>query len=109
MRSVGLLLLVIGFLWVLIDTQAGFVAYSYLSCVQHIKHLPEGDMVTRNDAGAAMRDLSLDLKNMHKAILMPVVLMFGGGLLTAFARRPKKVELHDSPDGDDATREPARR
>lgn len=109
MRAVGILSLVIGFLWVLIDTQAGFVSYSYLSCIRHIKQLPEGDTVTRTEAGAAMRDLSLDLKDMHKAILIPAALMFGGGLLTAFARRPKQDGLYDSPDGDDANREPAKR
>ena len=87
MRPLGLSLLLIGFLWITWDAAGGFVGYQYTRWMWHSQQLPAGDTIQRTDAVRAMRELSIALKDRHRVILLPAVLMLAGGLLAAFGRR----------------------
>jgi hypothetical protein len=81
MRIVGFALLVAGFLWIAWDCVEGFVGDQHMTWVWHSQHLPPGELIKRGDAVAAMRALSLDLKNRHRELFIPALLMFAGGLV----------------------------
>ena len=92
MRILGLSCLVVGFLWIAWDCADGFVGYQYVRWIWQTQHLPAGETIKRTDAAGAMRELSLDLKNRHRLVLIPALLMLAGGLVLGFRRsaRPEK-------------------
>ena len=98
MRILGFTFLIVGFLWIVWDCAEGFVGYQYGHWIWQTKHLPAGETIKRNDAAGAMRALSLDLKNRHRVILVPALVMFAGGLILGFSRRPT-AEPSASPNG----------
>ena len=87
MRRLGLCLLFIGFLWIAWGTSTGFVMYQHMRWWWHSGTLPQGQTVPRDAAISAMRDLSLELKDKHRMILIPATLMLAGGLTAAYGRR----------------------
>ena len=91
MKLFGIILLVIGFLWIGYDTADGFVDYQYSRWMWQSKNLPAGDTVKRIDAVGAMRDLSLSLKDRHRVVFVPAVLMLAGGLVAGFSQRKQKI------------------
>jgi len=93
----GIILLVVGFLWIGWDTAFGFTEDQYVIWISQSQHLPAGDTVKRTDAISAMRDLSLNLKDRHRVVFIPAVLMLAGGLIAAFCRprgRAANKSLH---------------
>jgi hypothetical protein len=98
MRILGLSFLIVGFLWIAWDCAEGFVGYQYTHWIWQTQHLPAGETIKRTDAAGAMRALSLDLKNRHREILVPALVMFVGGLILGFSRRPI-AERVASPNG----------
>ena len=94
MRPLGITLLVVGFLWIAWDAAFGFTGYQHVSWMWHSKELPVGETIQRKDAVGAMRDLSLKLKDRHRAIFVPALLMFIGGLTAGLSRR---TQSHDTP------------
>ena len=98
MRVLGLTCLIVGFLWVAWDCATGFVVYQYARCMRQTQHLPAGETIKRADAAGAMWELSLDLKNRHRQILIPALLMLAGGLTLAFNKRAR----HEKPVAESA-------
>jgi hypothetical protein len=94
MKLLGIILLVVGFLWITLDVTDGFTRYQHSRWVWQSQQLPEGETIKRTDAVSAMRDLSLDLKDRHRVIFIPATLMLAGGLVAAFGRRKQKIETH---------------
>jgi heme A synthase len=92
MRFFGITLLVIGFLWIGWDVAVGFTDAQYEVWISQSQHLPPGDTLTRSQASAAMRELSLTLKDMHRFVIIPALLMLVGGLIAAFSQRRQKNE-----------------
>jgi len=106
MKLFGIALLLFGFLWIAVDTADTFVGYQHTRWMWQSQHLPEGETIKRTDAIAAMRDLSLALKDRHRVVFLPALLMLAGGLVAAFSRRKQKSETPVTADSDDIKREP---
>jgi hypothetical protein len=87
MRYFGIALLVVGFLWIASDAVVGFVGYQHTRWVWQSQHLPEGETIKRTEAVSAMRELSLALKDRHRVVVVPALLMLVGGMVTAFSPR----------------------
>jgi hypothetical protein len=87
MKKLGVTLLVVGFLWIAWDAAVGFTDKQYTVWIWQSQHLPAGDTLTRSQASAAMRELSLALKDMHRVVVIPALLMLVGGLMAAFGQR----------------------
>ncbi len=87
MRLPGISLLVVGFLWIAWDAAESFVAYQHMRWIGQSQHLPAGETVQRTEAVGAMRELSLALKDRHRVVFAPALLMLAGGLMAAFGRR----------------------
>ena len=102
MRILGLSFLIVGFFWIAWDCAEGFVGYQYTHWIWQTQHLPVGETIKRTDAAGAMRALSLDLKNRHRETLVPALVMFVGGLILGFSRRPI-AEPGTAPNGGPAT------
>ena len=92
MKLLGIALLVFGFLWLAWDAAIGFVTDQHTMWIWQSQHLPPGDTLTRSQASGAMRELSLALKDRHRVILLPALLMLAGGLIAAFSKRKQKEE-----------------
>ena len=91
MRYLGITLLVVGFLWIALDVADGFVGYQHMRWIWQSQHLPAGETIKRTDAISAMRDLSLDLKDRHRVVFAPALLMLAGGLAAGFGKRKQKI------------------
>ena len=100
MRLIGFSMLLSGFLWIAWDCAEGFVQYQHALWILQTQHLPPGESIRRTDAVGAMRQLSLDLKNRHREILLPSIVMLVGGLILGFNRRA--VAEPASPNGGPA-------
>src|SRR3954463_8062316 len=88
MRTLGYILLIGGFVWLAYDVAIGFTEDQYAIWIGYSKtKLPAGDPVPRRDVIGIMRELCLDLKNRHRFVIAPGVLMLAGGLLVG-SRRP---------------------
>jgi hypothetical protein len=83
MKTLGLLLLIAGFLWLAFHAAFQFTPFSYTRWMYHSQHLPEGKTIPRSDAINAMRDLQLELKDQHHFVLLPAMGMLVGGLTAA--------------------------
>lgn len=92
MRIVGYILLVGGVLWIAYDVAVGFTEDQYVMWIGYSKaKLPPGDPVARHDVVGVMRELCLDLKNRHRVVIVPAVMMLAGGLLLGARQRPPRV------------------
>lgn len=90
MRLSGIVLLILGFLWIAWDAADGFVCYQHAQWIWQTQHLPAGDTIPRTDAVDAMRELGLALKDRHRKVLLPVSMMLAGGLMAALGKRNQK-------------------
>ena len=86
MRSLGIVLLVTGFLWIAWDVAGGFTGYQHVRWIWQSQHLPAGETIQRTEAVGAMRELSLALKDRHRLVFVPALLMLAGGFIAAFSR-----------------------
>jgi hypothetical protein len=93
MRRRGIALLIIGFLWIGWDTTMGFVDSQYATWVMHSKSMPPGETFTRSQVSGLMRELSLDLKERHRVMIIPTILMLVGGLMAAFGKRAQNSKF----------------
>jgi|AntRauTorcE11897_2_1112592.scaffolds.fasta_scaffold99636_1 hypothetical protein len=100
MKKIGLGLLVIGFVWLLIDAGSSFTSYQHTKWIWKSQNLPAGDAVPRDVAVSAMRELSLDLNNRHRIVLLPGCVMLAGGLLILLARSPKRINQAGNTDSE---------
>jgi hypothetical protein len=98
MRLIGFSMLISGFLWIAWDCAEGFVEHQHALWILQTQHLPPGESIKRTDAAGAMRQLSLDLKDRHREILLPSVVMLAGGLILGFNRKVI-AEPGASPNG----------
>ena len=94
MKLLGIILLVVGFLWITFDVAGGFTRYQYSRWVWQSQQLPEAETIKRTDAVSAMRALSLDLRDRHRVFLIPAALMLAGGLVALFGPSKQKIETH---------------
>jgi hypothetical protein len=94
MRLLGISLLVVGFLWIAWDAADSFVGYQHMRWIWQSQHLPAGETIQRTEAVGAMRELSLALKDRHRVVFIPALLMLAGGLTAAFTRRTQR---HETP------------
>jgi hypothetical protein len=62
------------------------------------QHLPAGETIQRTHAADAMRELSLALKDRHRVVFIPALLMLAGGFAAAFSRK-----THDAPPASSET------
>ncbi|MGD9420054.1 MAG: hypothetical protein Q7R22_014050 [Verrucomicrobiota bacterium JB025] len=85
MRRIGLVLLVAGFCWLLVDAVSAFSSFQHARWVWQSKTLPTGGTIPRDEAVSAMRELSLGLNDRHRVVLIPGLCMLAGGLLIFFA------------------------
>ena len=92
MRLFGIILLVGGFICIGYDAAEGFVEHQYTRWMWQSQNLPAGETVKRTDAISAMRELSLDLKDRHRVIIAPALLMLVGGLVAGFSQRKQKID-----------------
>jgi hypothetical protein len=91
MKTTGIVIACLGLLWVMHDCLIGFTSYQHLNWVASSKRLSDSETIRRDEAVTTMRDLSLDLKNRHRIVLIPTALMvFGGVLVILDGRRAKK-------------------
>jgi hypothetical protein len=95
MKLIGLLFLLAGFVWLLIEVES-FTSYQHSLSIWQTQNLPPGDSIQRSDAASGMRELSLELNKRHRFTLIPGCLMLAGGLLIFFSlpktRRLKPAE-----------------
>lgn len=96
---IGYILLLGGFLWLAYDVAVGFADYQYLTWIGYSKtKLPEGDSIARRDVVGIMRELCLDLKNRHRVVIVPAVLMLAGGLMIGARRKSAAIAAtHPEP------------
>ena len=92
MRYLGITLLVVGFIWIAYDVAAGFTEHQYARWMWQSQNLPAGETIKRTDAISSMRDLSLDLKERHRVVFAPALLMLAGGLVAGFSQRKQKID-----------------
>jgi hypothetical protein len=90
MRYFGIALLLVGFIWIAWDAADGFVGYQHTRWVWQSQYLPEGETIKRTEAIRAMRELSLALKNRHRVVVDPALLMLFGGIVAGFSSRRQK-------------------
>ncbi len=105
MRSAGLIALLLGFAWIAYDCLEGFTAYQHSNWIMSAQELPEGAVIPRDDASMALRETSLRLKDRHRIVLLPAVLMLAGGLMLSIgghgrASEKKIAEQAGASDGD---------
>ncbi len=94
MRLLGIALLIFGFLWIAFDTADSFVGYQHTHWLWQSQRLPNSETIKRTDAISAMRNLSLDLKDRHRVIVLPALLMLAGGLVAALRQSKQKGAAH---------------
>jgi hypothetical protein len=85
-KRVGIALLILGFLWIAWDAAFSFADDQHGIWIWTSQNMPPGDTLTRAQASASMRQLSLALKDRHRVIVIPALLMLGGGLAAALSR-----------------------
>jgi hypothetical protein len=92
MRLFGIVLLIIGFLWIGYDTAIGFVGDQHTIWIWQSQNMPPGDTLTRSQASGEMRKLSLALKDRHRILILPALLMLAGGLTATFTKKKQRDE-----------------
>lgn len=81
MKRIGLGWLVVGFVWLFIDAMSFFSSYQHVRWIWKSQNLPPGASISREEAVSGMRELSLDLNDRHRFVLLPGCIMLAGGLL----------------------------
>jgi hypothetical protein len=87
MRILGLVTLLLGFVWLVWQVRVAFVQHQYVRSIWQTQHLPAGETISRSDAVQALNELSTDLKDYEQHALLPAVVMLAGGLLSGLALR----------------------
>jgi hypothetical protein len=80
-RTLGFLVVLIGFLWILGDCVMWFTAFEHGYVWRKTGELPVGTMIERDRATRAMWDISLRLNERHRDILLPAFLMLAGSFV----------------------------
>ena len=101
MKTIGLGLLVAGFIWIVFDAASSYVSYQHMRWISQSKNLPAGESIPRNIAVSAMRELSLSLKNRHRLIIVPSSFMLIGGLLIYLGSSPSRSKQTEQGAGSD--------
>ena len=96
MKRVGLVALILGFAWITYDCVDGFTGYQHSNWILSVKRLPEGGVIPRDDASKALREASLRLKDRHRFVLIPAVVMLAGGLMLAIGARGGAPGMKDA-------------
>lgn len=76
-----------GFLWIAFDVSVQFPAFSYVRWMGLSKQLPADEVVPRVQAVNSLREFQIVLKDRHREVLLPAILMLAGGILVS---RPRK-------------------
>ena len=105
MKLSGLVLLLAGFVWLLIEVES-FTSYQHSLSIWQTQNLPPGDSIQRSDAASGMREISLELNKRHRFTLIPGCLMLAGGFLIFFSL-PKTRRLKPAEQGGDGDAEEA--
>jgi hypothetical protein len=87
MKTIGLLMFLLGFVWLVWQVCVSFTEYQYVRSIWQTQHLPAGEFIPRSDAASALRDLSIDLKDNQRHVLFPAAVMLVGGLVSTFVPR----------------------
>ena len=89
----------IGFLWIF---GIAFSFYHHTAWMAHSQNLQGKEEIKRIEATRALRDLSLNLKNYYRIILLPSGLILVGGILnglnTSKQNQPAQVNPCNPPD-----------
>jgi hypothetical protein len=105
MKLTGLVLLLAGFAWLLIEVES-FTSYQHSLSIWQTQSLPPGESIQRSDAASGMRELSLELNKRNRFALIPGSVMLAGGLLVFFSlpktRRLKPAEQAVSGNAESA-------
>ena len=81
MKAFGFLVVVMGFLWIISDCAMWFTQFQHGYWWWRSGQLPAGDMIERDKAIQAMRDISLRLNERHRDIVLPAFVMLAGSVL----------------------------
>ena len=85
LKTMGFLVVLSGFLWIMFDCVAGFTAFQHSYWWRRSGELPAGETIKRDRAIGAMRDISLRLNERHRDILLPALMMLSGSIVMLFA------------------------
>ena len=89
MKKAGYIQLVLGFLWIGYDVTMDFTRSQYMTWIVYVKtKLPEGDSISRQKASSLIKEMGLKLRDRHRLVIFPAVMMLAGGLMVG--RTPKK-------------------
>ncbi len=92
MRTIGFTILILGFLWIVLDCFGGFTSYQHMRWIHSSQNLPPGETILREEGVKASRELALDLKDRHRLILLPAGLMLLGGAILGTWKTNKIAE-----------------
>jgi hypothetical protein len=90
MKYIGLAFVIIGFIWAIKEVGVTFTSYQHSSWIWRSQNLPAGDMIRRDEAITAMREISLDLNRQQRSVLYPMTAMLLGSLMIFAAKRTHK-------------------
>ncbi len=90
MKTIGLTLLIIGFMWIMLEITVGYSANSYTQSVWHQKNLSQSETIPRSEVISALNSLTLSLKKHQSRIFLPAFAMLLVGIMTTFAK-PKQT------------------
>jgi hypothetical protein len=80
-RTLGFLVVLIGFLWILGDCVTWYTAFQHGYVWRKAGELPVGAMIERDRATRAMWDISSRLNERHRDILLPAFVMLAGSFV----------------------------
>jgi uncharacterized membrane protein len=94
MKTIGLTLLILGFMWIMLEITVGYSVNSYTQSMWHQKNLSQTETIPRSEVISTLNSLTLSLKKHQSRIFLPAFAMLLGGIITTFAK-PKQT--HQSP------------
>ena len=81
LKAIGFVVVMIGFLWIVLDCAFGFKQFQHSYWWRRSGELPAGEMIERSRAIGAMRDISLRLNERHRDIVLPALVMVTGSIV----------------------------
>ncbi len=86
MKIIGLTLLIIGFMWIMLEITVVYSANSYTQSMWHQKNLTQTENIPRSEVISALASLTLNLKKHQSRIFLPAFVMLLGGIMTTVAK-----------------------
>ena len=95
-------LMIVGFVWLLTGL-VGLSSYQHMLWIEKSQNLPEGDLIPREAATSAMRELALAVLERVQSLILPVLILTGGSVLCVFTHLcPRRLDKGE-PDLKEVT------